>query len=1414
MRKQLPYTAKAILVLTLFFSINFYAQCVDNSIRPADNFVVSTYSPRCHNGSDGELRFSNIFSTVGANDFTNQQYTVRILSGPSGPLSYALPLNTSTYVITGLPAGSYLVDVIDQCGGNNSDKVVIIPSPLPNFPSINTSILPIDKFTDSSIPTCGNSFIYRIKSISGTTTGNLTYVFTNNLGATFTVVNPIVQTANPNFTGFNVVFTIPESFFNGANLTYTGFNDCGTIQGGVLVLPQNQAIIFDTPTIITTSSIANVCEMGYDVKMFRDNLVNPIQVSVAELNHPNAIPLDINNQPIVSQQFNMTHINAASMGGSAPVSLGLRFDVEYVITMVDACGVTFQKTIKRESVPFTPSISCNSGASIIDYAGYFDDVTFLNLNELPVSSLAVAPITITFNSGPSNFTTQMGTGVALSSTPINYPFSTTVSTPNVVSILSVDGIKAFPTGTYNFTVTDACGKTSTFDYTSSCLRNANITHTLDYCGLVTANVNVSLSIPSVLSNTAAAVYKADGTLLMSGTIGNYAPFYYTSAGGGTITISLPNNEQYYFRYGGVVSHNIPMEPQQFGGVNGLPRLPGGYLYEYAFDVVLSPFAFATIDACDTVVEMVATGGKAPFTYALYDATATTQLAPYQSSSVFTGLTPGMTYTAKTMDDCGREFTQVFYVYEAPQPVISSLIQPTCQSSEGTVTFENLPAHWSITEINSGTIYTGTTPTFTIANLQPNTYNYMCTDVLTNCANQAALAVVIEAYTNCPIATDDVILYNYGATSTIAVTSNDVQGALVNPQTIRFIAPSSATNLVYCATGQIIGCTIPAEGNWLADIVTGMVTFQPLSTFTGVPSSISYNVKDFQDNLSNTAIISFDLLPVAVDDTLYYSVGTSLTINVLANDTLGDLVNPQTVAFVAPSTPAGVIVTPTEMIVPGEGSWLIDSVLGTITFVPVSGFYGTPSAITYYVADFQGNPSNHAVISLSSQCLLAVTCPIFTTTTVQCYDEIPTETTLTVAQFEQLGNQSGTIGASLCGIVVVTAANSPNTGCNTSVVRTYTISVYLDTNLNGLLDASENTVLSTQTCTQMFQLEDTIAPVFSGNLPTDVTVECFTIPVAATLSATDNCSDVSIAFKEEVIAGACANFYSLIRTWSASDVCGNMVTHVQTITVQDTTAPVFTISLPIGLVFSSLDEVPDYDDLDATDSCGTVQLNYDESVIEGTCLGTYDLIRTWTAVDACGNTTTLTQTVAIEDRTPPVFINMPESILYVDCGVMPEVAPLEAVDAISAVTVTFEETKEQGDCFSLTTIVRTWTATDACGNVATFVQTFYMACEITIYNALTPNEDGKNDFFYLEGIECYPNNSVAIFNRYGAKVYEVKGYDNVNAVFKGKSSTGLNVSTDVLPVGTYFYIINYEFQLENMQQKKNVEKTGYLYVTTQ
>ena len=77
-------------------------------------------------------------------------------------------------------------------------------------------------------------------------------------------------------------------------------------------------------------------------------------------------------------------------------------------------------------------------------------------------------------------------------------------------------------------------------------------------------------------------------------------------------------------------------------------------------------------------------------------------------------------------------------------------------------------------------------------------------------------------------------------------------------------------------------------------------------------------------------------------------------------------------------------------------------------------------------------------------------------------------------------------------------------------------------------------------------------------------------------------------------------------------------------------------------------------------------------------------------------------------------------------------------------------------------------------------------EIQVHQAVSPNGDGINDVFFIEGIKEFPLNKVTIYNRNGAKIYEANGYDNVNRVFDGHSSfTG-----DLQQPGTYFYVIQY------------------------
>jgi gliding motility-associated-like protein len=103
-----------------------------------------------------------------------------------------------------------------------------------------------------------------------------------------------------------------------------------------------------------------------------------------------------------------------------------------------------------------------------------------------------------------------------------------------------------------------------------------------------------------------------------------------------------------------------------------------------------------------------------------------------------------------------------------------------------------------------------------------------------------------------------------------------------------------------------------------------------------------------------------------------------------------------------------------------------------------------------------------------------------------------------------------------------------------------------------------------------------------------------------------------------------------------------------------------------------------------------------------------------------------------------------------------------------------------------------------------------ACNLLVHNAFSPNNDGVNDFFFIENIDqtfCFPTNSVEIYNRWGVLVYKTKQYDNITRVFKGISEGRLTINeSEQLPTGTYYYIINYTDDKGNTR-----DKVGYVYL---
>ena len=76
------------------------------------------------------------------------------------------------------------------------------------------------------------------------------------------------------------------------------------------------------------------------------------------------------------------------------------------------------------------------------------------------------------------------------------------------------------------------------------------------------------------------------------------------------------------------------------------------------------------------------------------------------------------------------------------------------------------------------------------------------------------------------------------------------------------------------------------------------------------------------------------------------------------------------------------------------------------------------------------------------------------------------------------------------------------------------------------------------------------------------------------------------------------------------------------------------------------------------------------------------------------------------------------------------------------------------------------------------------CGLHVFNVITPNSDGFNEGWWIDGIASFPENSVKIFNRWGIQVWAANNYDNKKVVWKGQNNSG-----EPLPTGTYYYVIH-------------------------
>ncbi|MBW8687028.1 gliding motility-associated C-terminal domain-containing protein [Chitinophaga rhizophila] len=255
--------------------------------------------------------------------------------------------------------------------------------------------------------------------------------------------------------------------------------------------------------------------------------------------------------------------------------------------------------------------------------------------------------------------------------------------------------------------------------------------------------------------------------------------------------------------------------------------------------------------------------------------------------------------------------------------------------------------------------------------------------------------------------------------------------------------------------------------------------------------------------------------------------------------------------------------------------------------------------------------------------------------------------------------------------------------------------------------------NSDTLMQIITVRDMTPPVFNGIAPVNITVDCDKVPAGEVMTANDNCTPGMITVNpvdtRKAISGSkCADNYQIVRTWTATDLCGNRTVLTQTITVQDTIKPRFSVIVPAAITVNC-DSIPGVDNVTATDNCTanvTVRLTESRQSLSTSCLSSYKLTRTWTASDACGNTATMQQVVTVQDTTRPVFAVLPPADTTVSCDAVPT-APtnLRATDNCGTVKIGYTQTREtiQGGCAGNYRLIRTWTARDLCNNTTVMRQ---------------------------------------------------------------------------------------------------------------
>ncbi len=242
-------------------------------------------------------------------------------------------------------------------------------------------------------------------------------------------------------------------------------------------------------------------------------------------------------------------------------------------------------------------------------------------------------------------------------------------------------------------------------------------------------------------------------------------------------------------------------------------------------------------------------------------------------------------------------------------------------------------------------------------LDPAPVDYQVTDVTGDTVDAQVTITYLPT-----VAPDVQNGFAFGSPATLNVLTNDTGDFDVS--SLRVIDPG--TNL------GVMSLNVPGQGDWTVDNLLGRLTFTPEPGFMNNPTPVNYEITDLTGDVVR-ALATVTYLPTAADDeSLDNASGTTVTVPILANDvglfdtSASRIMDPNATVTVpsipAPGSSGGANSTASiqtlapvmSMVVPGQGTWRMNTSTSSVSFQPFASFRGNPTPATYRVTDVNGN----------------------------------------------------------------------------------------------------------------------------------------------------------------------------------------------------------------------------------------------------------------------------------------------------------------------------------------------------------------------------------------------------------------------------------------------------------------------------